>query len=133
VVEEHHTHGQVKLAIGEWQVLRRAGRQRYLAGEPCSRNGLLSALQGFFRWVHGPDVASAREMMCQEDRVSAKTRPDIQGTDGPPGQPAGQRRPDGIPITEEIVVPPPPTAKMNVFSLVDHDPCRPPEFVIRKV
>ena len=86
-------------------------------------------------------MASASQVVRQEDRVPAKARAHVEGPDGPPRQPTIQRRPDGVPIAEEVVpaVPPPTAADVNVLALVDHLPCcspycdpriRPPSYPI---
>jgi hypothetical protein len=64
-------------------------------------------------------------MVREKHRIPTKARAHVQGPDGPPGQVADQRRPNGVAVSEETVsVSSPPLAGMlNVLPLVDHD-CR---------
>jgi len=70
-------------------------------------------------------VAPLREVVREKHRIPTKTRAHVQGPDGPPGQVADQRRPNGVAVAEEIMLAAPPllAGMLKVFPLADHD-CR---------
>jgi hypothetical protein len=60
--------------------------------------------------------------MREKHRIPTKTRAHVQGPNGPPGQVADQRRPNGVAVAEEIMLaaPPPLAGMVNMFPFVDH-------------
>jgi hypothetical protein len=68
-------------------------------------------------------VAPLREVVREKYRIPTKARAHVQGPDGPPGQVADQRRPNGVAVSEEIMLAAPPllAGMLRALPVVDHD------------